>query len=221
VRHRRNHAGSSRRNTAREEVGDTRCSALVRNVHHLDPGRELEKLEPHVRGAPVARRPEQKLVRARLRQRNELFHRMHGHRRMNDQHTRRHDDDADRSEVCDGVIRQLVQTRRAGVSGRSDEQRVAIRRRARSRFARDRAACAGAVFDQDLLAPRLAQFLAHDTRRGVDAAARSQRNDDPDRLCRIGLSVGVAGWQQSRRHQQCRHSERDSTHTLLLGAALP
>ena len=58
---------------------------------------------------------------------------------------------------------------------RADEQRVAVRRRARDIVAGDRAAGAGAVLDDDRLAERIADAGLQDARADVDVAAGAHR----------------------------------------------
>jgi hypothetical protein len=55
---------------------------------------------------------------------------------------------------------------------------------------RDRAVCAGLVFDYDALVERDAERLCDDARYDVGSAACAERHDDGDRLARVILRVG-------------------------------
>ena len=66
------------------------------------------------------------------------------------------------------------------------EQRVAVRRRAGDAGRRDRAAGAGHVLDDELLAERAAHVVGVDAGDDVGRAARRERHDDGDRALGIG-----------------------------------
>ena len=76
---------------------------------------------------------------------------------MHDQHVRRIHELGDRREILDRVVRQVLEQRRIDRDrGRGEQQRVAVRRRARHLPHADIAGGAAAVVDHDLLAERLA-----------------------------------------------------------------
>jgi hypothetical protein len=66
----------------------------------------------------------------------------------------------------------------------SEMQRVPVRGCLRDRIGRDVASRPGAVFDDDRLRQRLRRFLSHDSRDGIDAAARREPDGQPDRAIR-------------------------------------
>ncbi len=75
---------------------------------------------------------------------------------------------------------------------RADIERVAVRRGLRRGAHRDRAAGAGLVDDDGLLAPHLGEAVGHQPRRDVGGAAGRRVDDDADRLVRIGLRSAPA-----------------------------
>src|SRR6185503_853982 len=69
----------------------------------------------------------------------------------------------------------------------ADADRVAIGRRLGDHVRADVAARAGAVLDEDRLAPGLGPAIADQTRIDVGDAAHGKRHDDPDRLGWVDL----------------------------------
>ena len=65
---------------------------------------------------------------------------------------------------------------------RCRQQHVAVGIGARHDALADRAAGAGFVFDDELLAKLAAEPVKDDPRNDIGGAARTERNDDPDRL---------------------------------------
>jgi hypothetical protein len=88
----------------------------------------------------------------------------------------------------------------------ADEQGVAISRLAGDKFGRDAAACGRPVFDHQRLAEDFAELLPHQARKDIVTAARSERDDDADRL------VGITGGGIILRLQRCRRSEQCCQH---------
>src|ERR1700704_4820243 len=78
-----------------------------------------------------------------------------------------------------------------------DDQRIAVGRRAHRGFIGDRGATAWPVLDDDVRPIDFADLLAQETRQDVGAAARRERNEDPDRT-RALRPTTVAGHRQER-----------------------
>jgi hypothetical protein len=85
---------------------------------------------------------------------------------------------------------------------------VAVGRRLRDHIRGGIAAGTGTVLDDDGLAERFGELLAHDAREQIDGATGHERHHDPDRLRRIGLRRGGHGAEQDKRacDQECRPS---------------
>src|SRR5262249_44205987 len=96
-------------------------------------------------------------------------------------------------EVCEGIggdgsIEKAVDRKRR----RSEQQGVAVRRRARDGLGADVAAGARPVVDNDLLAQQLRQASSDDTGRGVGASTGRERRDQPNGTVRVSLRLNVA-----------------------------
>ena len=106
-----------------------------------------------------------------------------------------------RGEVLQGVVAGVL------VQVRVDHQRALVRERDRVAVGRglrpgggaDVALRAGAVVDDHLLAPRLAQLRRQDARQRVGAAARRERHDEAHRL--VGKLLRDAGRGRSDREE--------------------
>ena len=116
--------------------------------------------------------------------------------------------EADRIEVLQAVVGQRfverdVDRQRAHVG---EQQRVAVRRGLGGLVDTDRAAGAADIFDDELVAERLAHALPQHAGQRIGRAARGERHDHGDGLAGIGLRHG-AGWQGEAggqgRHQHC------------------
>ena len=117
----------------------------------------------------------------------------------------------DRHEVGQRVVADLGVDGRVGGRGRhrGHAQHVAVGRGLDHLERADRAAAAGLVLHQHLLAQFLAQAGRDDARDDVGGAARREGHDQADRLAREGLGQGQrgrqgrhgqGGLQQSQRH---------------------
>ena len=164
-------------------------SALVRDVHHFDLRHQAEEFGRQVVEAAAAGRRIAEALRRALRQLDQLPDVRRGNRGMNQQQIGAVRNQADRREIPDRIERELrIDADIDGLrSHRAEKQRVAVGRRARGEFRRDVAAGAGAIVDHHLLAPALAQPLAHHARENIGGAARPERDDDADRFRRIVL----------------------------------
>ncbi len=163
--------------------------AAVRDVHHVDARRSLERLHRDVLRAAVAARGIVDLPGPALREQHELGN---GLRRQIVAH---HHDPGDgrhhahRHEVLHRVVRHLPDVRDHGedaVVQHADG--VAVGRGALHPLGADRPCGAGLVLDDDLLAHVLAHLLGDDADHHVDRAARLQRHQHQDRLRWITLS---------------------------------
>jgi hypothetical protein len=152
---------------------------FVRDVVHLEAGRGREERREEMLAAAVARRRVVDLARALLHISDELGERLHGQRRIDDQHARLAADQRDGRKVLDGIVGELrVQRGADGIGLRREQQRVAVGRCAGDDLAADRRAGAGLVLDHDLLPEPLSQ-----------AAPRSSASDRRPRLpARTGRS---------------------------------
>ena len=185
---------------AGEQIGHRRRRALVRHMRDVDAREALEQFHREVVGCAVAGRPIVELARLGLRQRDELAHRRRRHRRMGDQQVGPDHKLADRREVAQRVVGhvapQVRQHRQR--TGAGDVQRVAVGHRVRGEFGRDQAAGAAAVVDDELLAELRGHAGRENARDHVRRAAGRRRENDADRLVRVGLRGGRTGHQRER-----------------------
>jgi hypothetical protein len=112
---------------------------------------------------------------------------------MNDENVRYFDQLRDRNEIVHGVVRQLRIKRYVDCVARAREQnRVAVRCRIENGFGADRAACAHAWLDYDLLAPCFGELRRHQARDDVGRAAGcAERQYEAHGLDRILLAECV------------------------------
>ena len=167
-----------------EHIGESRAAAFVRNVHDVDARQMLEQFAGEMRRRADAGRGEVEPSRFGLGEIDQVLHGPHREHWVNGENLRRGTDHADRSEVLDRVVWQLLLQDRIDRESRRarKKQRVAIGRGSRADFGADDAAGAGAVVDDDLLAELLAQFCCKHAAEDVVAAARWKRDDHPHRL---------------------------------------
>ena len=109
-------------------------------------------------------------------------------------------DPRERREVFHRVVGNcLVEAWRGRMRAvRAHEQRMAIRRGPRDLRGRDGSVCSSLVLDHDRLLECDAERLGNHASDRVGPAAGSERDDDVDRLRRIGLRAG-----QPRHRRQC------------------
>jgi hypothetical protein len=110
-------------------------------------------------------------------------------------------------EVAQQVVARLVDRRVPHLPGAEHRERVAVGRRARRQLERDRAACAGAIVDDDALAEPIRQLGRDDAGDHIETAARRVRHEQPDRLRRIRLRERRPGRGQDQRKRHCAHDE--------------
>ena len=94
---------------AANEIRHGRPAAFVRDMNDVDAGARLEQLESEMRRVARAARGEGELPRLRFRERHQLGHVLHRHRRMRHQDVRRDAGQRDRREVADVVVGHLVE----------------------------------------------------------------------------------------------------------------
>lgn len=123
---------------------------------------------------------------------------------MNNEGGRHVRDHRNRREILDRVVRQLAHHRRIDHMGcRHQEQRVTVRRRARSHLRADRSTRAAAIVDDDRLAEHLDHFWDQDARDDIGVAARGERDDQPNGLLRKLLR------HRRRQDHKSAHHRRD------------
>ena len=121
--------------------------------------------------------------------------RVRRHRRVHHHRVGHVGEQRDRREILHAVERHGGEQRvvhRVHAHG-VEQERVAVRRRARDRAGADIAGSAGAVLDHDRLAHRLMQMRCDDARQNVGRAAGRPRHQQRDRAARIGLREGGRG----------------------------
>src|SRR5205823_13907403 len=97
--------------------------------------------------------------------------------------------ETDRREILDWIVRELRIER--GIDPvrrrRTEEQRVAIRRRLRNELGADRSGRTGAVVDDNRLSETVGELLTDRTRDQIERTARGEGRYQADGLCRITL----------------------------------
>ena len=117
------------------------------------------------------------------------------HAAVHNKKERHHADGSDRLEIREGIERQVRKQEGidGDVAGAGEAERVAVGRRARDGFHGDVAARPGAVVDHHRLAASVRDMGAEDPGCDVGDAARRGRDDDLDRLGRIGFRKNRSG----------------------------
>ena len=112
-------------------------------------------------------------------------------------------------EVLQRVVGDLGEQRRVlDVGGDGHEQRLAVGRGAGDLLAADHAAGAGAVLDNDGLAPELGELAGEQPAGEVGGAARGKGHDHPDGLCGKRAGLGERGWRNGSAGGRRRGGER-------------
>lgn len=192
---------------------------LERHAHEIGAGLSVEVV--HEQGEGHGRGRVAQCAGLGLRQRRKLGQASHLQRRIGHQRLRQEEQIGDRRDALLGVeARSLVEILIIGDHlVRHDADGGAVRRRFGASAAADIHAAAGAVLDDDRLAPALAQLLAHRAHEGVADPAGCRRGDHPDRLCRIVLRPRNARECErcaDRRDQQGRAGHGVSSAFLML-----
>ena len=107
---------------------------------------------------------------------------------MNDEDVIARREDAERNEVPDRIVRQLLQVGRDRErSDIAEEQRVTIGGGFGHDIVGDHAGCTRTIVDDDLLLVRLTEFLSQDARKKIIPAAWRKRNEEANGFCWIDL----------------------------------
>jgi hypothetical protein len=160
-------------------------------VHDVGAGFLLEILHAQVRVGADAVRSVIEVPGLGLCHRDQVGHALYVERRVDHQHRRNAAQYDDRREILDRIVGQLAEQMRVGGHRgvRRNQEREAVRRRARDRLRANGIIPAGAVIDDDRLAPRLGQPLGDDTGHGVGDPAGRNRHDELNGTARIGLRI--------------------------------
>ena len=170
---------------------------------HLQAGAGNEQRRRKVPHAAGAGRTVIQLAGPRPDEIDELLDGLCRDRGVHPEHERVGAQDGNRREVLQRVVAHLLdQGRDQELRRGREEQRVAVGRRPGDELGGDRAACAWAVIDDELLAERRCQPLGNDACLDVDAAAGRVGHDDPDRPLRPRLGLGELGRERSGHCQE-------------------
>ncbi|MEO6409478.1 MAG: hypothetical protein ABIO45_12095 [Burkholderiaceae bacterium] len=114
-----------------------------------------------------------------------------------------------RREGFDGVVRRALHRRGRDrqVAGDAEQQRVAVRRRARHRGGGDGAGRAGPIFDDDRLAKPVREPEGDLAQRSIGSAAGRQSQDDAHRPSGIGSLRRRRRWLCRDRRDRYRGEE--------------
>ena len=157
---------------AAEQVGHGGRAAPVGHVHVVDLGHVAEQLGRHVHGRAVTGGAVAQLAGLALREREQLFHRMHRQALVDQQHARALGHEDHRLQVFRGVVAQVVvELHGAVVRDGGEHQRVAICRALGHAFGAGVAAGARLVLDHHRLTQARRQAFAHHAREHVGRAA--------------------------------------------------
>src|SRR5262249_44090882 len=96
---------------------------------------------------------------------------------------------ADRLEARERIVIDLAKVRIDDEGVAVDNERIAVGLGTRRRLIGDRGAAARAILDDDGRPVGLADLIAKEPGKNVGAAARWERNHDPDRSRRLGGSA--------------------------------
>ena len=173
---------------AAEEIAQGRDRAAIGHVRHLELCGVREQLARQMIDGADARRAVLDRLALRLGLFDQVGNRADRRFRIDHDDIRHRADEPDRCEVLAFIAGVLGEAERDGQRRIGAEQdRVAVRRALRDRAGADRAAGAAAVVDHDRLLERVAQLVGDGAGDDAGAAARRERNDQRDRLCRIIL----------------------------------
>ena len=173
-------------------------------MHEVDAGLVLQHLAREMRLAAAAVGRVVDRARLRLRECDQLGERIGRQRRIGDQQLLQQHQHRDRDEVALGIVGKLcVEMRIDGERGIGRQQhRATVGSGARDGLGRDDGVGAGTVFHHDRLAPFVAQLLADEPPRTVDAAAGRERHHDGNGLGWVVLRLRSEGECQDGRKQK-------------------
>ena len=178
---------------AADEIRQCRRIAFVGHVNDLQPGHGVQQFAGKMRDAAAAGRSEVHLAGAGFCQSDQFLEIFCRNARVNHEAHRRGVDQRDRLEVFCGVVRKFGQ--HAGNDRerrRCDQQHVAVGRRFGNDVGTDHGIAAGAVIDDDLLAPDFTELGRENAGDDVGAAAGGKGHDQAYRFARIVLRLRQA-----------------------------
>ena len=194
--------------------------AAIGQMREGDAGGLREQDCREMRGCAAAGIGDGEPARARARLLDEFLERARLQRGMHDQHQHVGGELGDRREVLDGVVGEVVHQARVDDMVRGvEQQRVAVRRRARHDGRADVAAGPAAVLDHHGLAPALRELLAEDAAEGIGRSAGRERHHQLDRL--VGIGLGKRGPQRCDRQDGGQHGRHELSECALLHCFLP
>ena len=127
-------------------------------------------------------------------QRHQFLDVLHWQRGMHGDQARLRGKQADKSEILQRVIQQLLHQIRVGdVACGMNQQRVTVSGCASNDFRADDAGAARAVIDDELLAGVFGNFLEHDEAHHIEQPARGPCAHHAHGFARIGLRLGYGG----------------------------
>ena len=203
-----------------QQISHRRRAALVVHRRQLQPRHAFEQHHVDVARAAKPDRGVVQLAGLRPRMRHHLRQRLEWRRRRNHENLVRQAIAADRREVLH-VVGQLGQDVRIDGEGlhAGGEQRVAVRRGFRDQIGGDLRGAAGAVLNDDWLAPQRAEPRRDRARDVVHRAAGRIRDDDADLLGRKALRLrNHCAQRQARGNERCFHGRGHSQlHRIVAG----
>ena len=195
------------------EIDQRRPLALVGDVDDLDAGHGGEHLRRQVRGRAVALRGIGHLAGIGLGVGDQLLEAAGGQVETGGDdigHDRQHRDRHELRPVIGQRLVEIVVDRQG--RGRTAQQRVAVRLGAIGDLGADIAGRAGAIVDDDRLAPGGRKLLADDAAEHVGRSAGREGHDDADLLVGIGCLGKARRRQQHQRNGRTPHTQ----HSLFL-----
>jgi hypothetical protein len=172
---------------ARNEIVQRRRAAAEGNVQHVDAGLGGKQLAGQMARTAGADRSVRDRAGLLPRQLHQVLDRADGDLRICREHHGRAADKADRREILQAVVGNVLEHARVhGVVVIDHHQRVAIGLGARDRGGGKGATGAGSALDDELLTQQRRQLVADDARDRIEQAADRKRHEDLDRAAGVG-----------------------------------
>ena len=209
LRYDRRIVGEDRGHMAAQQRVDRGSRAGVGHVGHVDVRGALEDLEGDVqRGRGTSARQRQ-FAGLGARRGQQIGERPVGRGAIDDQHHRGRRQIADRLETGGWIVVLLFQRRIDDEGIRHQQDRIAVRRRARDGLGSDHRAATRAVFDHHRGSLRPSDLLRHQAGQDVGPAAGRVGNDDLDGSRRLRPCALAGGCGQD--YGQQRDSQSSAT----------